>query len=315
MAGTAARPVEDRPMLGIGLMLFTYFLFSCVDTSAKWLAYAGLPAAQLAFMRYFVHLFISIGLIARQGVSPSRFGTDQVGLVLLRSGLLVACTILNFIAVRHLPLTLTSTIMFSSPIIICALSGPVLGERVGVWRWSAILVGFCGILIAIRPFDAGFHWAVFLSLGNALAFAAYALITRKLSGTISTDTMQLYTGLVGAAVLAPFALAAWQMPATPLGWSLMIGLGLLGWLGHETLTRAHGYATASALTPFSYVFIIYLGVWSYAVFGELPDGWTVLGALVVTAAGMTIWLRERWPARRDPGRLVPRGAAETGRPA
>ncbi|WP_159585710.1 DMT family transporter [Chelativorans xinjiangense] len=315
MAGIAARPIEDRPMLGIVLMLFTYFLFSCVDVSAKWLALAGLPAAQLAFMRYFCHVVISVGLIAREGVSLSRFGTDRVGLVLLRSVLLVSCTVLNFIAVRYLPLTLTSTIMFSSPIIICALSGPFLGEKVGVWRWSAIVAGFGGILIAIRPFDAGFHWAVFLSLGNALAFAIYALITRKLSGKVSSDTMQLYSGLVGAALLAPFAMAAWQSPATPLDWTLMVGLGVLGWVGHEMLTRAHGYAAASALTPFSYVFIIYLGTWSYVVFGDLPDRWTVLGALIITAAGMTIWLRERWLAKSEPGRLVRHPAAETGRPA
>lgn len=314
MAGTAARPIEDRPMLGIVLMLVTYFFFSCVDTSAKWLVLTGLPAIQIVFMRYFGHLLISIGLIAREGISLSRFGTDQVGLVLLRSMLLVACTVFNFIAVRYLPLTLTSTIMFSAPIIICALSGPFLGEKVGVWRWSAIMVGFCGILIAIRPFDANFHWAVFLSLGNALSFAIYSLITRKLAGKISSDTMQLYNGVVGAAVVAPFALATWQNPTTPLDWALMIGLGALGWLGHETLTRAHSFATASALTPFSYVFIIYLGVWSYFVFGDLPDHWTVLGALIVTAAGMTIWLRERWLARRQPDRLTRLPAAETGRP-
>lgn len=313
MAGTAARPIEDKPMLGIALMLATYFMFSCVDTSAKWLAYAGLPAVQLAFMRYFWHLLISVGLIAREGLSPSRFGTPRAGLVLFRSALLVGCTILNFIAVRYLPLTLTSTIMFSSPIIICALSGPVLGEKVGVWRWSAIIAGFCGILIAIRPFDAGFHWAVFLSLGNALAFAIYALITRKLSGSVSSDTMQLYTGIVGAVALAPFALIVWQAPATALDWALMIGLGVLGWLGHELLTRAHGYAKASALTPFSYVFIIYLGIWSYVVFAELPDRWTILGAFIITAAGMTIWLRERWLSRHAPGRGAV--AAETGRPA
>ena len=310
MAGIAARPNEDRPMLGIVLMLLTYFFFSCVDVSAKWLALAGLPAFQLAFMRYFGHFMISMSLIARHGGSLSRFGTDHVGLVLLRASMLAGSTILNFIAIRYLPLTLTSTILFSAPIIICALSGPFLGEKVGVWRWAAILVGFVGIFIAIRPFDASFHWAVFLSLGNAFVFAGYSLITRKLAGTVSSDTMQLYSGLVGSVALAPLALFYWQAPGSLMHWAMLIGMGVFGWVSHEMLTRAHGYAPASVLTPFFYVFIIYLGIWSYFVFGTLPDRWTVLGALVIMASGLTIWLRERWLARHDPGRLVTRAAVE-----
>ncbi len=312
MLGTAARPNEDRPMLGIILMLLTYFFFSCVDISAKWLALAGLPAFQLAFMRYFGHFVISMGHIAGSGISISRFGTNQVGLVLLRAALLSISTIFNFIAVRYLSLTLISTIMFSVPIIICALSGPVLGEKVGIWRWSAIMVGFIGVVVAIRPFDADFHWAALLSIANTFIFAAYSLITRKLSGKVSSETMQLYTGLFGTIALAPFAAWSWQDPGSILHWALLVGLGVFGWISHEMLTRAHGFATASTLTPFSYVFIIYLGIWTYFVFGNLPDGWTVAGACIVCASGLAIWLREGWLMRRQPGRLAARGGFDPG---
>ena len=297
MAGTTARPNEDRPMLGIALMLLTYLGFSCVDVSAKTLVLAGIPAVQAAFFRYFGHALISVGLIARQGGGLARFGADNFWIVVLRGFLLMLTTVANFIAVRYLPLTLTSTIMFSSPIIITALSGPVLGERVGTWRWGAIIIGFLGIVIAMRPFDASFHWAMVLSLFNAVIFSIYSLMTRKLAGAVSSDTMQLYAGLIGSAVLAPFALATWQSPETLWHWLLLIGLGIFGWASHETLTRAHGYAPASTLSPFSYTFIIYMGFWSFVVFDTIPDRWTILGAVIIAASGLFIWMRERRLAR------------------
>lgn len=293
MARLQAKANVDNPMLGIAMMLFTYAAFSCIDTSAKWLVLTGIPALQLAFMRYFGHFVLSTAMIVRGGIGLDRFGSDHFGWVLTRGIVLMLSTILNFIAVRYIPLTLTSTILFSAPIIICALSGPVLGERVGLWRWTAILIGFAGIIIAVRPFEADFHWAALLSLGSAMCFSAYSLITRKLSGIVASDTMQLYSGLTGTVALAPFAVLLWQNPSTPLDWFLMFGMGFFGWLGHEVLTRAHGYATAATLTPFGYVFILYLTLWSYFVFDELPSRWTIVGAVIIVAAGLFIWFRER----------------------
>ncbi len=293
MSGLRARAREDRPMLGIGMMLITYLIFSCVDTSVKWLAIAGLPALQLSFMRYVGAFVIPLFLIARGGIHPSRFASKHLLLVIVRGMLIMGSTVFNFTAVRYLPLTLTSTILFSAPIIICALSWPLLGERVGVWRWSAIVLGFCGILVAIRPFNESFHWAVFLSLGSASCFAIYTIITRKLSGIVATDTMQFYAGLVGTLVLAPFAFAEWQTPASGLDWFLMVMLGVFAWLGHQLMTLALGYAPASTVTPLSYSFIIYLTVWSFFIFDHLPDRWTVAGALIIVAAGLAIWFRER----------------------
>ncbi len=292
MAGLAAKANSDRPILGIMMMLAAYFCFSFIDTSAKWLALAGLPALQLSFMRYVGHFVISLALIGVGGFNIDRFRSEKMGLVILRGILLMASTILNFIAIRYIPLTLTSTILFSAPIIICALSWPLLGERVGIWRWAAIMVGFCGILVAIRPFDESFHWAVFLSLAGASSFAMYSILTRKLSGIVAIDTMQFYSGLVGTAALLPFALLEWQNPQNAFDWTVMIALGLFGWVGHQILTKAHNFATATTLTPFAYSFILYLTIWSYLVFDHLPDQWTILGAAIVIAAGLFIWVRE-----------------------
>lgn len=297
MVGLAAKANEDRALLGIGFMLIAYLAFSCIDTSVKWLALLGLPALQLAFMRYAAHFLISLFLIGQGGFTRDRFSTEKMPLVILRGSLIMFSTILNFFAVRYLPLTLTSTILFSAPIIICALSWPLLGERVGLWRWLAILAGFCGIIVAIRPFDESFHWAVFLSLASASSFAMYSVLTRKLAGTVSTNTMQFYSGAVGFFVLMPFALSEWQNPATAFDWLLLCLLGVFGWGGHQLLTNAHRYAPATTLTPFAYSFILYLTIWSYFVFDHLPDRWTILGAAIIVAAGLFIWFRERHISR------------------
>ena len=293
MSRLTAKANENRPVLGIFLMLAAFFFFSMIDTSVKMLTILGIPAMQLAFMRYFGHVVISLGLIARGGFSFDRFGSEKLFLVILRGALLMAATVLNFIALRYLPLTLTATITFSAPLLICALSWPLLGERVGIWRGGAVVVGFVGIIVAIHPFGDDFHWAVFLSLSGALSFAFYSLLTRKLSGIVATDTMQFYAGLVGALVLLPLAIVEWTNPATLVDWILLFMLGFFGWLGHQLLTQAHGFAPASTLTPFSYAFIVYLTIWSYFLFDHVPDAWTIAGAAIVISAGLIIWFRER----------------------
>ena len=289
---------EERILFGISLMLVAYLIFSFIDTSVKWLAIAGLPALQLAFMRYAAHFFISLFIPSRDGLSRKQFATERLFLVVIRGGLIMTSTIFNFFAVRYLPLTLTSTILFSSPLIVCALSWPLLGERVGPWRWFAILIGFFGVIIAIRPFDDQFHWAVFLSMSSAFSFSLYLILTRKLAGQVSTDTMQFYSGAVGFFALLPFAILQWTNPANLIDWIILISMGIWGWAGHQLLTNAHRHAPANILSPFSYSFILFLTVWSYLLFAHVPDVWTVMGAAVIVVAGMILWFRERHLARK-----------------
>ncbi len=274
-------------------MLVAYLIFSFIDTSSKWLALLGLPALQLSFMRYFGHFVISLGLVSRGGFEWNKFACEAPWLVVLRGLLLMVSTILNFYAIRYLPLSLTATILFSAPIIICALSWPLLREKVGMFRWGAIALGFAGIVVAIRPFDESFHWAVLLSLGGAFCFALYSILTRKLSGLVAADTMQFYSGLVGTVALLPFALLEWQNPTNGFQWVILFGLGFFGWAGHQLLTNAMGFAPANLLMPFGYVFILYLTIWSYFLFDTVPDQWTIMGAGIIVLAGLIIWTRER----------------------
>ena len=287
----AAQANQDRAALGILMTLAAYFFFMLIDTSVKWLVLAGLPAFQLAFMRYLPHFIISTVLLLRRGMSWSSFQSAHMGLVLLRGFLLASATLFNFITLIYLPLTVTGSIMFSAPIIVCALSWPLLGERVGPWRWAAIMVGFVGVLIVIRPFGADFHWIALLNVYNAVSLALYSIITRKISGVVAPETMQFYMGAFGAIMLFPLAVFSWTPPATTLDWALMVSIGIWGWAGHEIFSRAHSYAPANTLMPYTYSFLLYLAVASYIVFNDIPDSYTLLGASIIVLSGLVIWWR------------------------
>ncbi|WP_342077623.1 DMT family transporter [Yoonia sp. SS1-5] len=277
----------------IVMMLMANFLFSTVDTSAKWLMGLGASALQMAFLRYAGHFAISLGLFAWRGKAGPALVTDRVALVILRGGLLVVSTLGNFLALSYLPLTITSAIMFSAPIIVAFLSVQLLGEPVGPWRWSAIILGAVGVMIVIQPFGDDFRWAALLSVFNALTLALYSILTRKLAQTVPTPVLQFYTGAIGTLVFAPMAYLVWQPSADPLVWLCWATLGFSGWAGHELLTRAHAIAPASLLMPFSYSFLIYMTVFDVAIFGFLPDLVEIAGIMVIVMSGLVIWYRGR----------------------
>jgi drug/metabolite transporter (DMT)-like permease len=154
-------------------------------------------------------------------------------------------------------------------------------------------MGFCGVLIVIRPFGEAFHPAMFLPLYNATALALYSLMTRRLAGVVATETQQFYLGALGTFLMLPFALWTWVPPATATDMALLIGLGVGGWAGHQFLTNAHRYAPAHTLMPYTYSFMIYVAAFSWLVFGHVPDLWVVLGALTIVASGLVIWKREQ----------------------
>jgi drug/metabolite transporter (DMT)-like permease len=272
------------------MMLVVYFLFTVVDTTAKWLIGLGFPAVQMAFMRYAGHFAISAG-IAATGRTPLRH--PKLPLIILRGSLLVIATISNFIAITYLPLTIISAIAFSVPIIVCLLSVQVLGEKVGPWRWFAILLGFAGVIIVIRPFGVDYHWAALLSVMNAFLLAAYSLLTRYLTKDVATETLQFYGGLTGTLLIGPAAFFVWE----PAGsWSVFVMwgmLGLCGWAGHEILTRAHNIAPANALMPISYSYLIYMMASDVLIFALFPDAVEIAGIAVIVTAGLIIWKRGR----------------------
>jgi drug/metabolite transporter (DMT)-like permease len=206
-------------------------------------------------------------------------------------------TIFNFLAITFLPLTVTASISFTMPLILCALSIPLLGETVGWRRWLAICVGFLGVLVIVQPGTAAFHPAVFLSLTGAVFTALYMLLTRKLAGVDSTTTQQFYASFVATVCLVPFALGGFIWPSSVVGWIVFVLIGAAALIGHQVLTTAHRFAPASVLAPFGYVQIIFMTTSSWLIFNQPPSIWIFVGAPIVIGSGLYIWLRERQLAR------------------
>lgn len=285
--------IQSQARTGIVLMIAAWGTFSIIDTSAKYLVMAAIPAVQVAFMRYAVQFLFTLIEGSRDGITAIRsLDHTTLALLTLRGSLLVVSTFFNFVAVKYLSLTMTAAIMFSSPIFVALFSIVFLKERVGIWRWSAIIIGFLGVLIIVRPLDDDFHWAALLSLHNAIAISVFSMITRRLAGTVNAQVMQFFSGGLGTIALSPFAIYAWSMPTQTIGWFLLVIVGAAAWLGHNMFSGAHVYANAATLMPFSYSFIIFMALASYVVFATHPDVWVFVGAGLVAGSGLIIWWRE-----------------------
>lgn len=289
MAETTLRPTTQ---IGgaIGLMLLANLLFSFVDTSTKWMIGTGLVVVQLAFMRYAVHFVLTlIERGWRLRAAPLRGRTRA--LVLLRAFCLVSATIVNFNALGHLPLSITSAILFFAPVFVCLFAQPMLGEMITPRHWLGVGVGFLGVVLIVWPFGAEVNWYAVVMIYPAAAMAMYQVLTRLLSDQVAPAVLQFYTGALGTAVLLPFMLFAWVTPSSTLAWVLLLAIGAFAWAGHEALTRAHRFAPASTLAPFGYSFVIYLSLAGWLVFAEAPAPNVIFGALMIFAAGFALWRR------------------------
>ncbi|ODT81729.1 MAG: hypothetical protein ABS76_11100 [Pelagibacterium sp. SCN 64-44] len=292
----AVSPIESRANLGILLVLLSQFVLLVLDVSAKWLSVEGIPTSEIVFMRYGMHLLLLL-LLALPVSGKNLFISNNWKLEILRGACLLATTGLNFLAMRYLPLTVTSAIQFTSPLLICAMSGPLLGEKVGWRRWLAIAVGFVGILVIVRPGTEAFQPAALLSLGCAFFLALFSILTRKLAGVDTAMTQQFYAGATPVILLLPVAFTGWTWPSMPVSWLAFFIMGAAGLGGHYLNSVAHRFATPATLAPFSYLSLIYLSIASWLIFDQPPDQGFVLGVCIIVASGLYIWLRERRLAR------------------
>lgn len=295
MTSTIA-PVEERRNLGIGILLFAQLFFATLDTSAKYLSGIGLPLAEIVFVRYAVHVALAVALFLP--VQRDLFRTNNWRLELVRGLCLLGVTGANFLAQRYLPLTVTGALMFTMPLMVTALAGPMLGEHVGWRRWAAVGAGFIGILIIVRPGTEAFHPASLLCLAGALSAAFYGIITRKLAGVDSAATQQVYSGIIALVCVLPFAFNGWIWPSTGPGWFAFVAAGVAGMFAHQLNTIAHRYASPSVLAPFSYSELILLAFASWLIFNEPPDLWFYIGAVFIIGSGIYIWFRELQLRRR-----------------
>lgn len=294
-----AKKLRDLPapgdararVAGILFMCAALFCFALLDTTAKWLN-NHLPVMQVVWARYASHFLLGF-LVVNPWTVPGLFSTQRPVLQIGRSALLFGSTAINFIALQFLQLDETTAIMFTTPFFIALFAGPLLGEWIGMRRWIAILVGFAGALIVIRPGTGALHPVAFLSLAGACCYALYNISTRSLAAYDSTMTTITYSGLVGVVVASLPLPWIWKTPTEPAVIAAMVAVGFFGLIGHLFLIIAHRFAPAGVLAPFIYFQIVWVTITSFAVFGALPTIWTIAGALVVIASGLYLLYRER----------------------
>jgi drug/metabolite transporter (DMT)-like permease len=278
-------------LTGIGLMCATMLVFACLDATAKYLG-TQMPILQVVGVRCVTAFLVAL-VFSNPITRPDLLKTGRPRLQLLRASMLLGSTVFNFMAFRYLQLDEAMAILFSTPFLIAILAGPVLGEWVGWRRWTAILVGFAGVLVVVRPGMGGMQWAALLSFCSAVCYAVYNISTRMLARTDSSETTLFYANLFGCVVMAPVLPFVWTVPPTWLDVVLMVATGIFGAGGHFLLILAHRRAPASVLSPFIYTQIVWASMFGYLVFGNLPSHWTLAGAAIVIASGLYLLNRER----------------------
>lgn len=279
---------------GILWMLFAVFLFVTMDAIAKHLV-RTYPVAQVVWGRYTFHLLLLTILLGRR--LPEVAATQRLGVQLLRSMLVLGTTILFFFGLRFVPLAEASAIMLVSPLIVTALSVPLLGEHVGAHRWAGVLVGFAGALVIMRPGAGLLAAPALLPLGAAGIYALYQITTRMLSRTDAPLTTLVYTPLVGTVAASAAVPFFWTSPDAT-GWGLMVLLGFLGGVSHFALIKAFQSSRAATIAPFGYTNLVWATLFGILFFGEYPDARTLVGAAIIVGSGLYIFHRERLRSSR-----------------
>ena len=291
------------------LMCAAVTLFACLDANAKYLgSHFKMPVAEIVWTRFVGQFLLMVALLGPRAV-PGLFKTQKFGLQMVRSFLMAATTVCNFVAVQYLRLDQTISIAFLAPLVVALLAGPLLGEYVGWRRALAIVTGFIGILIVIRPGFTQLHPALAVSFAAMLAYALFMIVTRKLSGFDTPFVTLFYSLLVGVVGGALFAIPQWVWPSNVFECLLLLTLGALGGLGHYLLILAYRLAPASSVSPFLYFQLLSMVSLGYFVFGDTPDRWSLIGSAVVIASGLYLVHRERVAGAADRATALEQQAA------
>jgi drug/metabolite transporter (DMT)-like permease len=293
-SSTFAKRAASGVLAGVGFMLAGTFLFSVNDALGKWLL-ADYSVGELLLLRSVAGLVLLAPLIRQTGIAGFR-SAPRPRLQIARVILSTVEVALFFLAVSQLPLADTKTFYLAGPIYVTALSVVLLGESVGWRRWIAVFVGFAGVVLALGPSRASFTPPVLIALTGSVTFAFLMIVTRALRET--TDTVLIAGQVAGTfvfgALTAPFG---WVTPS-PRDFVLLALFGALAMLALACVNRSLKLAPASVVAPYQYTLIVWAIVLGYAVFGDVPDLATLIGAAIIIAAGLFILWRERLRGRR-----------------
>lgn len=275
---------KPQILRGILMVMAAVAIFSVIDALSKYLT-RFYPVAMIIWARYTFHLLIVVVVLGpRFGLALVR--TARPGAQIMRGLLLVTASILFVNALKYMPLAESTAIAFMSPLLITLMSVVFLKEKVELARWIAVFCGFAGVLTIIRPGGSVFSLAAILPIGNAICFASYQILTRKLSGLENTYTSIFYSGLIGTLLLSAMLPFFWVPPQNGLHIALFVILGFIGGLAHLILIKAYDQAPASRLAPFSYSQLIWVSVIGYLAFGDFPDTWSLVGIAILVVSGI-----------------------------
>ncbi len=280
----------SRNTLGALLMCLSMFGFAVMDSISKF-AVQSYPVTQALWIRYVLYLGFAILVIGPAKVRAA-WRTERPGLQFWRSLLALLEHGVFFLAFAYLPLAETHAIAATSPLIVIMLAAPILGERVGLHRWLAVLAGFGGVLLILRPGFATLSWPMALPLLGAFLWGIYQIMTRLCARYDSSETTLLWSAVIGVAVGSLALPFAWA-PPDAMGWVVLFAIGVMGSLCHFGLIKALEYASASSMQPYSYTLLVWASVLGFLVFGDVPAVWTILGGAVVALSGLYTWYRDR----------------------
>ncbi len=293
---TQSRPGTPQQNTGQGilLMLAAIATFTSMDALAKYLITAGYPAMQVLWARYAGQRVIVLLLVLPRLGTVLR--TRSPGLQALRSVFQFGATAFFFLSLGHIGLAEATALTDINPVLITLGAALFLGEKLGPRRLAGVALAMLGALIVIRPGIGVFQPAALLPLACAVCYAGFALATRKVGATEAATTSLLYSAVFGTLVTT--VLLPWMFQPIALHhlWGFLL-IGAQGALAQMFLIRAFTVAEAGAIAPFGYVGILFATIWGIVIFGEWPDGWTVVGALVIAVAGLYVWHRETKVAR------------------
>ena len=276
-------------MKAIIFNLLAWVMLPIMDGFAKYLS-ADLPVLQITWARYFFTVVFTFPLMLFF-FKKYLVWTDKPKLQLIRGLILLTANISFFYSISVISLPKALTLAFVAPLVVTAFSPFFLGESVGYRRWAAVIIGFIGSLVVIRPGFLEINLASLAALGTGIMYGFYLIITRKLSTSDNPLLTLLLTGVVGAIIATTFMPFVWVSP-TFNQWSIMAAIGLFACIGHLFIILSLKYADASKLAPFSYFEIVTNIIIAYYFFGDFPDSWTFLGLFIIVFSGIYISRRE-----------------------
>ncbi|WP_349367454.1 DMT family transporter [Salinarimonas sp.] len=286
-----------KPALGVSLKILSALAFTLMAASIK-LASATYPTGQLIFFRSAFALVPLIAWLAVSDAVVNAVRTHNLKGHLLRSIIGATGMVLGFSALAYLPLTEAVAIGYAAPLIVVVLAALLLKETVRAYRWSAVGVGFVGVLIMLSPrlgsegLAEGASVGALFAIGAACCTAGATIQVRRLTATERTGAIVFYFTAVTTLIGLSTAAFGWIMP-TPLDFAMLIGIGILGGIGQILLTESYRYADASLVAPFEYTTMIWATLLGWFVFGQWPEAAVIAGAVLVTASGIFVIYRER----------------------